>query len=55
MIEYAGVSVDAVRGSVYYPPMGWAAALLAPFDRRLGMLTRPGAAFIAAAGTKAGE
>jgi len=51
MVEHAGVSVDAVSGSVYYPPVEWAAALLAPFDRRLGPLTT-GAAFIAVAGTK---
>lgn len=43
----AGLSVTAVRGGVYYPPVGMLARALAPLDSGLGRLTTFGAAFIA--------
>lgn len=52
LIEDAGLSVVAVRGAVYYPPVGWLARALAPADRWLGHVTTVGAAFIALAGRK---
>jgi len=53
-IERAGVSLEAVRGTVHYPPSEWAADMLASTERRLGLRTTVGAAFLGAAGTKAG-
>jgi ubiquinone biosynthesis O-methyltransferase len=47
LAEQAGLSVTALRGSVYYPPVDLLARTLAPFDSRLGGLTTFGAAFIA--------
>ena len=52
MVESLGVSVDIVRGAVYYPPMAALATLMAPADRWLGGLTTAGAAFIGVAGHK---
>ena len=43
----AGLSVTAVRGGVYYPPVGMLARALLPLDSGLGRLTTFGAAFIA--------
>ncbi len=43
----AGLSVTVVRGAVYYPPVGWLARVLAPFERWLGHRSTLGAAFIA--------
>jgi SAM-dependent methyltransferase len=45
--QQAGLSVVAVQGAVFYPPVGVFARLLAPFDSWLGRLTTFGAAFIA--------
>lgn len=45
--EAAGLSVETVRGAVFYPRLAAAARLLAPFDPQLGRLTTLGAAFIA--------
>lgn len=42
----AGLSVTAIRGAIYYPPVGLLARLLAPIDSQLGRLTTFGAAFI---------
>ncbi len=42
----AGISVTAVRGAVFYPPVGIFARVLAPLDPWLGRLTTFGAAFI---------
>lgn len=50
----AGISVDMVRGAVYYPPVGWLARVFAPLDRWLGPRTTLGAAFIVLTGTKSG-
>ena len=52
LIEQAGFRVEAIRGSVYYPPIGILARALAPLDRWLGSGTTIGAAFIAVAATK---
>jgi ubiquinone/menaquinone biosynthesis C-methylase UbiE len=52
LIEQAGFSVEVIRGSVYYPPIGILARALAPLDRWLGAMTTVGAAFIAVAATK---
>lgn len=52
LIEQAGFSVEMIRGSVYYPPLGILARVLAPLDRWLGAMTTIGAAFIAVAATK---
>lgn len=54
LVERAGLAVENVRGSVYYPPMARVAGWLAPFDDRLGRLTTRGAAFIAIAAVKKG-
>ena len=47
LAEGAGLSVAAIRGAVFYPPVGMLARALAPFDSWLGRLTTFGAAFIA--------
>ena len=47
LVERAGLTVEAVRGSVYYPPIGLLARLLACLDRWFGAVTTVGAAFIA--------
>jgi SAM-dependent methyltransferase len=52
LIEQAGFSVEVIRGSVYYPPIGILARAWAPIDRWLGSVTTVGAAFIAVAATK---
>ena len=52
LVERAGLSVETVRGSVYYPPIGFLARALAPLDHWLGPLTTAGAAFIALAAIK---
>jgi SAM-dependent methyltransferase len=44
--------VRRVRGAVYYPPFGGAAALLARWDRWIGARTTAGAAFLVVAGRK---
>ncbi len=52
LVERAGLTVEAVRGSVYHPPIGLLARALAPLDQWLGPVTTVGAAFIAVAATK---
>ena len=47
LARQAGLSVTAVRGGVYYPPVGVAARALLPLDSGLGGLTTFSAAFIA--------
>jgi len=47
LAEQAGLSVAAIRGAVYYPPIGLLARVLAPIDSWLGGLSTFGAAFIA--------
>jgi 2-polyprenyl-3-methyl-5-hydroxy-6-metoxy-1,4-benzoquinol methylase len=48
----AGLCVSDVRGSVFFPPSGLAARLVAPFEPLLTRLHAPGAAFLALAGDK---
>ncbi len=43
----AGLSIAAVRGAVFYPPIALAARAIAPIDHWLGRRTTVGAAFIA--------
>jgi ubiquinone/menaquinone biosynthesis C-methylase UbiE len=52
LVKRAGLTVEAVRGSVYYPPIGVLASPLARCDRWLGTITTVGAAFIALAARK---
>lgn len=42
----AGLTPGHVRGAVFYPPLGFAAGALAPFDSILGRGTTIGAAFL---------
>lgn len=42
----AGLSVTAIRGAVFYPPVGILARVVAPLDSWLGRLATVGAAFI---------
>jgi SAM-dependent methyltransferase len=42
----AGLTVDKIRGAVFYPPIGWLARWFAIVDPILGRLTTIGAAFI---------
>ena len=46
LAERAGLSVTAVRGAIFYPPIGTLARVLAPLDPWLGRLMTFGAAFI---------
>ena len=55
LAEQAGLSVTAIRGAIYYPPVGFLARALAPLDRPLGALTTVGAAFIALGAIKPRE
>jgi 2-polyprenyl-3-methyl-5-hydroxy-6-metoxy-1,4-benzoquinol methylase len=53
LAEAAGLSVETVRGAVFYPRIAALARLLAPLDPKLGRLTTLGAAFIALSARKA--
>jgi len=55
LAETAGLSVDAVRGAVFYPRVMALARLVAPFEPRLGRPTTLGAAFIALSANKPAE
>jgi ubiquinone biosynthesis O-methyltransferase len=56
LAENAGLTVEAVRGAIFYPRWSPAARLLSRLDRRLGRLTTFGAAFVALSAAKpAGE
>lgn len=48
----AGLHAANVRGSVFFPPSGLAAQLVAPFEPLLTRLHAPGAAFLALAADK---
>ncbi len=48
----AGLSVETVRGAVYYPPSNLCVRWLSPLDSGLSRITTLGAAFIALAATK---
>lgn len=48
LVAGAGLTVDDVRGAVYYPPSATGARLGRPLDRLLGRFTTVGAAFLVA-------
>jgi SAM-dependent methyltransferase len=52
LTEAGGLSVETVRGAVFYPRWAPAARVLAPADPGLGRVTTIGAAFIALAAVK---
>ena len=52
LAEAAGLKVTATRGTIFYPPAGSLARLLAPIDPWLGRRTTIGAAFIAVAAAR---
>lgn len=52
LVEQAGLAVSAIRGAVFYPPVGWLAAMVASLDRSLSRCTTFGAAFITVAATR---
>lgn len=52
LFDGAGGSVEAVRGSVYCPPIAPLAKLIASADRCIGSLSTFGAGFLAITGTK---
>ena len=47
LVEQAGLRVTAIRGAVFYPPVGLCARFLGAVDPWLGRHTTLGAAFIA--------
>ena len=53
LAETAGLRVEHISGSVYYPRCRSIARLIAPIDPILGNLTTVGAAFLAMLATKA--
>ena len=55
LAEQAGLSVTAIRGAVYYPPLGLLARALAPIDSWLGGLKTFGAAFVALSAVSLGD
>lgn len=52
LAECAGLWVSGVRGGIFYPPVGWIAAVCSTFDSWLGRRTTVGAAFLILAATK---
>lgn len=52
LLEKHGLAVRETRGSVYYPPCGPGASLMAPVDPWFGRRTTLGAAFIALSAAK---
>jgi ubiquinone biosynthesis O-methyltransferase len=52
LVETHGLTVEHASGSIYYPPNGLAAVLLAPVDPWLARWTSIGAAFVAVAAVK---
>lgn len=52
LVGDAGLTLQQVRGAVYYPPFPILARMLGPLDRHLGRVTSLGAAFIAVAAAK---
>ncbi len=52
LVSQAGLSVERLRGSIYYPPIPALATRMAPLDEPLGRLTAEGAALVAIAATK---
>lgn len=54
LARQAGLSVETVRGGIYFPRWGWAARILAPYDPMLSRATPVGAAFLVLRATKPG-
>jgi hypothetical protein len=52
LVVTAGLTVEDLRGAIFYPPCGAAARLSCGIDRPLGRLTTRGAAFLALAAVK---
>ena len=52
LAEAAGLKVTAMRGAIFYPPIGWVAPVMAPIESWLGRRATIGAAFIALAATR---
>ncbi|KAB2912459.1 MAG: class I SAM-dependent methyltransferase [Hyphomicrobiaceae bacterium] len=52
IVEASGLSIESVRGAVFYPPFAWCAQLMSPIDLWLGRQMTFGAAFIAIAAVK---
>ncbi len=52
LVGKAGLTVQDLRGAIFYPPCGTAARLSRGIDRSLGRLTTFGAAFLALAAVK---
>jgi ubiquinone/menaquinone biosynthesis C-methylase UbiE len=55
VISDAGLTIDAIRSAIFFPPWTSAAQLMAPFDLHLGRATTFGAAFVAVQATKPRE
>jgi hypothetical protein len=51
----AGLVAGHVRGTVFHPPIGFAAVALAPLDPLLGRVSTLGAAFLAMEARKPGR
>jgi 2-polyprenyl-3-methyl-5-hydroxy-6-metoxy-1,4-benzoquinol methylase len=51
-IRSAGLTVDEIRGAIFFPPWVALARLMASFDLSIGQLTTLGAAFVAIRATK---
>lgn len=54
LVRGAGLVPGRMRGAAFHPPLGFAAAALAPADRLLGRTTTVGAAFLALEALKPG-
>jgi ubiquinone/menaquinone biosynthesis C-methylase UbiE len=50
LVEAAGLRVAVVGGSIFFPPSGFAARVVSPFEPLLTRLHAPGAAFLVVAG-----
>jgi ubiquinone biosynthesis O-methyltransferase len=54
LARQAGLTVETVRGGIYFPRCGLAARVLAPFDHNFSRFTPVGAAFLALRAVKPG-
>jgi ubiquinone/menaquinone biosynthesis C-methylase UbiE len=52
IVEGSGLAVQATRGAIFYPPLGWAATALAPVDPWFGQRFVSCGAFLALVATK---
>jgi ubiquinone biosynthesis O-methyltransferase len=55
LARQAGLTVESLRGAIYYPRWGFAARLLSPCDSVLGRLSTFGAGFVALSAIKPGH